>query len=269
MGLNRLSDTGAPHSADDLATLRRRFIEGAERRSEWPDLESINPSDPGKAVQALGQAGQAYIRTLKSLLEETQGYLPDELASRIAERCAFTDILWSRDVHRVHSMVFGVSTTPRRRKSPPHRPSESEGWPQNDPRFYRYLSRLVRLQLDSRADVEAHEQAGLPKDRYYTILTGIDAKSGPQLGVLAELTDRHDPNRLSPAGSAQVLRVARVFVRAVLLFGRRPPAAKWMLAPQPWPDRETEQTPLALWAGSEEGARQAEDELARARWGVL
>ena len=28
MGLNRLSDTGAPHSADDLATLRRRFIEG-------------------------------------------------------------------------------------------------------------------------------------------------------------------------------------------------------------------------------------------------
>mgnify|MGYP001408449238 CR=1 FL=1 len=65
MGLNRLSDTGAPHSADDLATLRRRFIEGAERRSEWPDLESINPSDPGKAVQALGQAGQAYIRTLK------------------------------------------------------------------------------------------------------------------------------------------------------------------------------------------------------------
>ena len=91
MALNRLPVT-APRSANDLIFLRQRFIEGAERPSGWPDIESASPGDAPKAVQILCQAGQAYIHTLKSLLEETQGYLPDELASRIAERCAFTDI---------------------------------------------------------------------------------------------------------------------------------------------------------------------------------
>lgn len=141
MSVNRLPDT-TPRSANDLCFLRRRFIEGAERRSDWPDLESAGPGDAPKAVQILGQAGQAYIHTLKSLLEETQGYLPDELSSRIAERCAFTDIQWSRDVSRVEELVRGSSvqtgaalnTLPapissRKCKSPPHRPAESEGCP--------------------------------------------------------------------------------------------------------------------------------------------
>ena len=281
MSVNRLPDT-APRSANDLCFLRRRFIEGAERRSDWPDLESAGPGDAPKAVQILGQAGQAYIHTLKSLLEETQGYLPDELASRIAERCAFTDIQWSRDVSRVEELVRGSSvqtstaltTLPapissRKRKSPPHRPAESEGWPEDDVRFYRYLSRLVRLPLDHRSDVALYERTGLPQDQYYAILVAISTKAAPQLGLWAQLKDPRIPNKLSPAGSAQVLRVARVFVRAVLLFGTRPPAAKWMLQPQPWPDRETEQSPLARCAHSEDGARQVEQQLACATLGLF
>ena len=281
MGLNRLPVT-APRSANDLMFLRQRFIEGAERPSDWPDIESADHGDAPKALQILGQAGQAYIHTLKSLLEETQGYLPDELASRIAERCAFTDIQWSRDVSRVEELVRGSSVqtgaalttsppaiSPRKRKSPPHRPAESEGWPEDDVRFYRYLSRLVRLTLDQRSDVALYERTGLPQDRYYVILVAIHAKAAPQLGTLAELKDPHVADKLSPAGSAQVLRVARVFVRAVLLFGTRPPAAKWMLQPQPWPDHETEQSPLARCAHSEDGARQAEQQLARATWDLF
>ena len=280
MGLNRLPVT-APRSANDLIFLRQRFIEGAERPSDWPDIESAGPGDAPKAVQILGQAGQAYIHTLKSLLEETQGYLPDELASRIAERCAFTDIQWSRDVSRVEELVRGsaqvgnVLTTPpppispRKRKSPPHRPAESEGWPEDDVRFYRYLSRLIRLPLDQRSDVALYERTGLPQDQYYVILVAISAKAAPQLGSWAQLKDPRVPNKLSPAGSAQVLRVARVFVRAVLLFGTRPPAAKWMLQPQPWPDRETEQSPLTRCAHSEDGARQVEQQLACATLGLF
>ena len=89
------SDKDSPNSAELMRwkvkrysndELRQRFIEGAERPSDWPDLESAGPGDAPKALQILGQAGQAYIHTLKSLLGETQGYLPDELASRIAER---------------------------------------------------------------------------------------------------------------------------------------------------------------------------------------
>lgn len=282
MSVNRLPDT-APRSANDLCFLRRRFIEGAERRSDWPDLESAGPADAGKALQMLGQTGQAYIHTLKALLEEAQGYLPDELASRIAERCAFTDIQWSRDVRRVEELVQGASssrpaelvmpvaapTAPRRRKSPPHCPPESEGWPQDDIRFYRYLSRLVRLPLDSLADVKAYEQAGLPKHNYYAILTAINPKSAPQLGSWTEFKDRRIPDQLSPAGTAQVLRAARVFVRAVLLFGTRPPASKWMLQPQAWDGRETELSPLSRCARSEAGARQVEEKLAQACWGMF
>ena len=161
------------------------------------------------------------------------------------------------------------ATIQRKRKSSPHRPAESEGWPQDDVRFYRYLSRLVRLPLDHRSDVALYERTGLPQDRYYVILVAIHAKAAQQLGTLAELKDPHVADKLSPAGSAQVLRVARVFVRAVLLFGTRPPAAKWMLQPQPWPDHETEQSPLARCAHSEDGARQAEQQLARATWDLF
>lgn len=281
MGLNRFSDS-APRSANDLVFLRQRFIEGAERPSDWPDLESAGPGDALKALKILGQAGQAYIHTLKSLLEEAQGYLPDELASRIAERCAFTDIQWSRDVSRVEELVRGSSAqtrttlttfppaiSPRKRKSPPHRPAESEGWPEDDARFYRYLRRVVRLPLDRRSDVVRYERTGLPQDQYYAILVAIDAKAAPQLGSWTQLKDPHVADKLSPAGSAQVLRVVRVFVRAVLLFGTRPPAAKWMLQPQPWPDRKTEQCPLARCAQSEDGARQVEQQLARKTWDLF
>lgn len=160
-------------------------------------------------------------------------------------------------------------TAQRKRKSTPHRRPESEGWPNDDPRFYRYLRRLLGLPLDRRSDVEVYEQAGLPKHQYHIILGVINAKAEPQLGSWTELKDPHGPDKLSPAGSAQVLRVVRVFVRAVLLFGARPPAAKWMLQPQPWPDHDAEQSPLALCARSEEGARLVEQRLARASWGIF
>ncbi|QTD46527.1 antitoxin Xre/MbcA/ParS toxin-binding domain-containing protein [Ottowia testudinis] len=276
------SRSASPHSAGDLSLLRQRFIEGAAREPEWPDLESLDSGDPNQVLEALAQTGQAYIHSLKALLEETRGYLPDELASRIAERCAFTDVLWLRDVHRVQALLecsaatdaevswfLPTLLTPRKRKSPPHRPAESEGWPEDDPLFYRYLSRLVGLPLDRRSDVAFREKTGLPKDKYYSIVVAINAKAAPQLGTWAELKDPHVEDRLSAAGSARVLRVARVFVRAVLLFGTRPPAAKWMLQPQPWMNSDGEESPLALCARSEEGTRQVEQRLARVSWGIF
>jgi len=158
---------------------------------------------------------------------------------------------------------------PRKRKSPPHRPAEREGWPEDDPPFYRYLSRVVGLPLDRRSDVALHEKTGLPREKYHNVVVAINAKAAPQLGSWAELKDPHVEDRLSPAGSARVLRVARVFVRAVLLFGTRPPAAKWMLQPHPWTHSDGEESPLALCARSEEGARQVEQRLARVSWGIF
>lgn len=117
--------------------------------------------------------------------------------------------------------------------------------------------------------MEFCEQTGLPKDQYHNVVVAINAKAAPQLGAWAELKDPHAPDKLSPAGSALVLRVARVFVRVVLLFGTRPPASKWMLQAQPWTHSEGEESPLALCARSEEGARQVEQRLARVSWGIF
>lgn len=221
--------------------------------------------------------GRAYIHVLKDLLEETMGYVPEELATRVAERCAFTDVHWARDVGRIQELLRSAAararmeypTTARKRKSPPHQPEEMDGWPEDDERFYRCLSRFVGVMLTTRADVERCEQKGLSKSNYFKILTAISPNSELQLGSWAELRNRYCPDKLSLSGSAQVLRAARVFVRALLLFGTRPPTTRWMLQLQPWEGHEKELSPLTLCVRSEQGARQVEQELTKTYWGIF
>lgn len=91
--------------ASIMALLQQRIEHGRECKPHWPDLDMVRADDPEAAVHALGQLGEAEIRTLKSLLEEAIAYLPEELSSRIVELCAFAETRWSRDVERLRQAV--------------------------------------------------------------------------------------------------------------------------------------------------------------------
>lgn len=142
----------------------------------------------------------------------------------------------------------------------------------NSRRFKTRHGRAEFLGLSSSSTVQMIRQVqkGFP----YVALVRFHQRSGLSLGTIAELIAlpqrtlmrRKAKGRLRPDESERLLRVSRVFDRAVDLFEQDVAAARrWLTTPS----KELDNMPPLNFVRTEIGAREVEDLMSRLEHGVF
>ncbi len=129
--------------------------------------------------------------------------------------------------------------------------------------------RLLGLQVDDTAALLGRVREGLSIRSWDQFLrnTGLAKETAAHLVSIAPrtLARRKEEGRLNPDESDRLVRVARIFSRAVDLFGGDVPSAReWLSRPQPALGGST---PLD-YAASELGSREVENLIGRLEYGI-